>query len=748
MTGRTLTLSALVALAQAKAIVTNHCSEVIYIWSIPHVGSSNVENLPINPGGRYEEPWRYGTDENPGIAIKISSQSDGIYNGGDEIDFAYTVEHSNSSKVWIDLSRVRGQAFDNNFGFFGCDGQFSASMPEIDTQPCDARQNLELVLCGSERSSSQYDSAPMDTINGCCGNQHVYQAPVPVCSNCTMSCCAEFVDENHYYKPPCGSGCESCHNSHGNYHSCSDSDSDSDSDSGSDSNSGSCMYGYGHPKCTNSTTQKPYPKPHQPYQGYSTPYTLPPQVYSSPLTHPSEGYSTPVTQYHYSTPQTTHNGCPPPTYNGSSAMCTSNEHYVPPVNTSKHYAPPQATSIGHYLPPPHAEKNHTPRKPAGEDGSPPREVVGYNPSPENTDKHHHYHHPGPAPANYPPPQPTWAGSNYPHPIPAYPEPKYSQPGPVPAKPNYSPPKYGPNGQWYYPSSYHNGGSQYAPGYYNGVSYYSRPVPSGYVSQHPAYPSPKWTPAQPYTLPHSSPYSRPMPTAKPYPVPVSPTGTYQSPTAKPYPMPVGPTGTYQSPTGNSYLMPVGPTGTYQPPTTKPYPIPVGPTGKYQSPMTAPHYPVPTSKGKTCCPKACCHNVPVTSQCSAKVVYPWRRATLSGDKNSTLVQLKPRTTFPLTAVLNEEVAKRVNATKTVGKGPSPSPLCDLVLQYFPKKIDCDEQALEVYAREIYPHLCESEPHPSFSEFDCEQVKVELKKAFPNVDKPLQLPASKATHHAISA
>lgn len=68
-----LTLSALVALGNSKAIVTNNCRKDVYIWSVPEK-TDLASNLSISPGKRYEEPWRSGTAVSPGVAIKISTE--------------------------------------------------------------------------------------------------------------------------------------------------------------------------------------------------------------------------------------------------------------------------------------------------------------------------------------------------------------------------------------------------------------------------------------------------------------------------------------------------------------------------------------------------------------------------------------------------------------------------------------------------------------------------------------------------
>lgn len=152
MTGRTLTLGALVALTQAKAIVTNNCPYDVYIWSVPQSGSSHTASLPVKSGGHYEEAWRHGTTTNPGIAIKISPQPDGIFKGGEELEFAYSIAGSNKSKVWVDLSAVRGKTFDNIVSFNTCHGPYNTA--DVATRQCKVSDNIELILCGAAATKS------------------------------------------------------------------------------------------------------------------------------------------------------------------------------------------------------------------------------------------------------------------------------------------------------------------------------------------------------------------------------------------------------------------------------------------------------------------------------------------------------------------------------------------------------------------------------------------------------------------
>ncbi|CBY01739.1 predicted protein [Plenodomus lingam JN3] len=162
MTGRILTLGALVALSQAKAIVTNSCPHDVYIWSVPQSGSSKIVGLPVKSGGHYEEAWRRGTAITPGIAIKISAQPDGINKGGDEIDFAYSVAGPNKSQVWVDLSAIRGKTFDNVISFNTCHGSYNTT--NITTRQCKVSDDIELTLCGATVKPSSQAATPTNKV--------------------------------------------------------------------------------------------------------------------------------------------------------------------------------------------------------------------------------------------------------------------------------------------------------------------------------------------------------------------------------------------------------------------------------------------------------------------------------------------------------------------------------------------------------------------------------------------------------
>lgn len=166
-------LGALAALGQPKAIITNNCRKDVFIWSIPQ-GANLASNLSISSGKRYEEPWRYGTDVNPGIAIKISTEPNGIYNFKSEINFGYKIDPSDSTKVWIDLSRIRGDDF-KDVTLHSCQ-DLPQGHPQYSVHQCGSVDDIELVLCGSQRTIPARDITPENVISRCIEPRSEHQA--------------------------------------------------------------------------------------------------------------------------------------------------------------------------------------------------------------------------------------------------------------------------------------------------------------------------------------------------------------------------------------------------------------------------------------------------------------------------------------------------------------------------------------------------------------------------------------------
>lgn len=99
-------ISGLSSLASAvgNAVVINSCSFPIYLWS---VDSTVSQQYTLQTGDNYLETLN--TDPSTGgIAIKITTVENGLYNSSPQTDFAYSLTNGD---VWYDLSDVFGDPF-------------------------------------------------------------------------------------------------------------------------------------------------------------------------------------------------------------------------------------------------------------------------------------------------------------------------------------------------------------------------------------------------------------------------------------------------------------------------------------------------------------------------------------------------------------------------------------------------------------------------------------------------------------
>ncbi|KAF2277167.1 uncharacterized protein EI97DRAFT_311675 [Westerdykella ornata] len=153
-----LLLGALVTLAQSKAVVTNNCKYDVYAWSIPNNKGYALNRIITSHGGQYSEPFHKGTRRDPGITIKLSPEPNGIYHGKDELDFAYAIDKLDPSFVWVDLNNARGDPFAGNVTFYTCFGAYVT--PQVPARKCTIYDQIELVLCGGARQTSEVDPEP------------------------------------------------------------------------------------------------------------------------------------------------------------------------------------------------------------------------------------------------------------------------------------------------------------------------------------------------------------------------------------------------------------------------------------------------------------------------------------------------------------------------------------------------------------------------------------------------------------
>lgn len=689
MTGRTFALSALVALAQAKAIVTNQCAFPVYIWSVPQVGSSHTDNVPIKPGGRYEEPWRHGTSTNPGVAIKVSPQANGIYHGGEEVNFAYSVDNTDKSKIWVDLSPVHGKPFEKGISFHTCHGSYQTA--DVSTGHCLATDDIELVMCGAARTTPARDTTPFVKIFECYDYHHVYHEPVY----------AEPTSTPKYDQPQSTAGYQTKPTHHS-----------SQSVSSSVSKSTTTEHSYYAPPKPTTTPLYHAPKPS----------TSSSKSYLAPSKHTSQTY--------YSSPKS-----------------TSKEHYEPPELTAKpYYAPPKNTTTSHYAPPKHtSHKYSSPLKSTSSTGyytpSKSTTTIEYYAPPESTSSTKHYV----------PPKSTSSIEYY-----AQPESTSSTEYYAPAKStssteNYTPPKSTSSTEYYFP-----------PKSTSSIKYYPQPKPTSSKSHHSTwsystpessskeYYQPPQSTSHAYSSPpvHSSPkYAPPpKPTPKVYSTPKHTNGEdhHTSTTTDNYPSPTHSEEEYSSPehTGGYQHAPIPVWDDFDH-LWRPFPEE---HNSYDSPPTtdskdasAPSKPTHFAKNvearsneKRGCSESRCGKTTVPDHCLARVVYPSRRSALMRERNNTNADETPRTRTPLSSVLRYEAAKRNTTARTASKTTVASPLCDIARKYHPKVVNCNEDALKAYVKEIYPKLCKLDFHDLLHGSDCNQVRKEIKEAYPDVDK----------------
>ncbi|KAF3392740.1 Antigenic thaumatin-like protein [Penicillium rolfsii] len=142
--------AALAPLASAvgNARVVNQCGFPVYVWS---VGGSVSQQNTVASGGTYSEVLHHDPASG-GIAIKLTTVANGLYNGSPQTNFAYTLD---GQQVWYDLSDVFGDPFSNH----AINVKASASCPSIcwpsgiatsgasQVKVCDANSDVTLTLC-------------------------------------------------------------------------------------------------------------------------------------------------------------------------------------------------------------------------------------------------------------------------------------------------------------------------------------------------------------------------------------------------------------------------------------------------------------------------------------------------------------------------------------------------------------------------------------------------------------------------
>lgn len=145
-------IAALAPLASAAghAKVINRCNFPVFLWS---VGGSVGPRKTVQPGATFSEPIHFDP-QSGGVAIKITTTPNGLFDGSPQTNFAYTLD---GNIVWYDLSDVFGDAFS---------GSRLKLLPSVTTCPkicwpngippsgsqvrnCQASSDLTLTLCAA-----------------------------------------------------------------------------------------------------------------------------------------------------------------------------------------------------------------------------------------------------------------------------------------------------------------------------------------------------------------------------------------------------------------------------------------------------------------------------------------------------------------------------------------------------------------------------------------------------------------------
>ena len=91
------------------AIIQNSCAYPLYLWT---VGSTISPQRTLPAYHAHREPYRHDAHSG-GIALKITTQPNGLFTGKPQTIFAYNL-NVNASRVWYDLSDVFGDPFEGS----------------------------------------------------------------------------------------------------------------------------------------------------------------------------------------------------------------------------------------------------------------------------------------------------------------------------------------------------------------------------------------------------------------------------------------------------------------------------------------------------------------------------------------------------------------------------------------------------------------------------------------------------------
>ncbi|KAG6008158.1 hypothetical protein E4U21_004915 [Claviceps maximensis] len=134
--------------ALGNAVVLNNCTFPVTVWS---VGSDVSSGTTIKHGASYSEKF-VQDPKTGGRALKVARKADGLFSGGPQTVFAYSLKNT---VVWYDLNDVFGDAF---AGYPLVVGSADTACPAIvwpkgsplagsQVKNCGADANVTLALC-------------------------------------------------------------------------------------------------------------------------------------------------------------------------------------------------------------------------------------------------------------------------------------------------------------------------------------------------------------------------------------------------------------------------------------------------------------------------------------------------------------------------------------------------------------------------------------------------------------------------
>lgn len=157
-----LIFGALVTLTNSKLIVTNDCMRDVYVWSVPNTKGYASNKAIKAGGGQYVETFHQG-NHGSGIAVKISPEPNGIYIGKPQAQVSYNLDHKGEPKVWVNFENIANE-WNAAFAFHTCKGVYNKTVP---IHYCGLDDNVELVICGSQRAFAERDGTSKSTLAQC-----------------------------------------------------------------------------------------------------------------------------------------------------------------------------------------------------------------------------------------------------------------------------------------------------------------------------------------------------------------------------------------------------------------------------------------------------------------------------------------------------------------------------------------------------------------------------------------------------